>query len=98
MDFPRLLRQVMTWFIEDLQSRAWLDRRGEVGDSFWLHAKDGKKLSLLKNSPLPLYSTHTILTSLEDMLYLCQVIGKQKWADLEDSLISEGVSHCVNTR
>lgn len=48
MDFPRLSRQVMTWFIVDLQSRVWLDRKGEASDPFWLHVKDGGKLLLHK--------------------------------------------------
>lgn len=34
MDFPRLSCQVMTWLIVDLQSRVWLDRKGEASDSF----------------------------------------------------------------
>jgi hypothetical protein len=75
--------------------------KGEWVTPFWLHVKDGRKLSLLKNSPLLLHSTHTSLKSLEDMLYqpvIYRFTGKQKWADMEDSLISEDGFHCVNTR
>lgn len=41
--------------------QSWPDRKGEVGDSFLAPHHNGRKLSLLKNSPLPLYSAHTSL-------------------------------------
>lgn len=61
MDFPRLSRQVMTWFIVDRQSRVWLDRKGEASDPSWLRVKDGGDCRCI-NSPPYFYCTQVIPT------------------------------------
>lgn len=58
MDFPRLLRQVMTWFIVDLQSRAGLIGKGKWVTPFWLHTTMGENYLCLKTHLSP-YTAHT---------------------------------------
>lgn len=48
LDFSKVLLQVMTWFMVDLQRRTWPDRKGKWVALFCLCIKNGRKLSLHK--------------------------------------------------